>query len=136
MGEPLNNYAAVKAAVSLMTHPQAFALRQRCVTVSTVGVIPYIAKLAEDLPRVSLALSLHAPTQELRQTIVPSATSFKLDRLMGAIDAYQVKTGQRVFIEYVVLGPDFNCTEKHAHQLGELLRGKDVVIISFPGTQF
>jgi len=132
MGEPLNNYAAVKAAVSLMTHPEAFALRQRSVTVSTVGVIPYIARLAQDLPRVSLALSLHAPTQELRQTIVPSAKAFKLDRLMEAIDSYQQSTGQKVFIEYVMLGPDVNCTSQHAHQLGELLGGKDVVVNLIP----
>jgi len=132
MGEPLNNYAAVKAAIELMTHPQGFALRQRSVTVSTVGVIPFIERLAQDLPRVSLALSLHAPTQELRQIIVPSAKAFKLDRLMAAIDAYQAATHQRVFVEYVVLGPDVNCTQEHARQLGELLRAKDVVVNLIP----
>ena len=132
MGEPLNNYAAVKAAVSLMTHVQAFALRQRYVTVSTVGVIPNIARLAQDLPRVSLALSLHAPTQELRQTIVPSAKAYKLDRLMAAVDAYQEKTKMRIFIEYVMLGPEVNCTAEHARQLGELLQGKDMVVNLIP----
>lgn len=53
----------------------------------------------------SLALSLHAPTQELRQTIVPSAKAFKLDRLMAAVGEYQRRTGQSVFVEYVMLGP-------------------------------
>ena len=67
MGEPLNNYAAVAAAVRLMTDPRAFALRRASVTVSTVGVIPRIASLAADLPGVSLALSLHAPTQVRRR---------------------------------------------------------------------
>ena len=132
MGEPLNNYAAVKTAVLLMTHPQAFALKRRCVTVSTVGVIPRIAQLAEDLPGISLALSLHAPNQELRAKIVPSARAYKLDRLMQTIEKYQEDTKQRVFIEYVMLGPDFNCLQEHAHELGELLQGRDVVINLIP----
>jgi adenine C2-methylase RlmN of 23S rRNA A2503 and tRNA A37 len=132
MGEPLNNYAAVLSAVQLMTHPQAFALRRRSVTVSTVGVIPRITQLAQDLPGVSLALSLHAPNQELRAKIVPSARAYKLDRLMDTIDNYQKETQQRVFIEYVMLGPDFNCLEEHAHELGELLRGRDVVVNLIP----
>jgi adenine C2-methylase RlmN of 23S rRNA A2503 and tRNA A37 len=96
MGEPLNNYGAVSAAVSLMTDPGIFALRRAAVTVSTVGVIPRLAQLAEDLPGVSLALSLHAPSQELRQQIVPSARAYKLDRLMDAVAAYQAATQQRV----------------------------------------
>jgi adenine C2-methylase RlmN of 23S rRNA A2503 and tRNA A37 len=132
MGEPLNNYAAVLSAVQLMTHPQAFALRRRCVTVSTVGVIPRITQLATDLPGVSLALSLHAPNQELRAKIVPSARAYKLDRLMETIEKYQKDTQQRVFIEYVMLGPDFNCLEEHARELGELLRGRDVVVNLIP----
>lgn len=121
MGEPLNNYAAVKTAVSVMTHSQLFALRRQAVTVSTVGVISRVRQLANDLPGISLALSLHAPTQELRARIVPSARAYPLDRLMTAIDEYQSSTAQRVFIEYVMLGPDVNCTEQHARELGALL---------------
>ena len=132
MGEPLNNYVAVKNAVELMTHGQAFALRRKCVTVSTVGVIPRILQLADDLPGVSLALSLHAPTQELRSTIVPSARAYKLDKLMEAIATYQAKTKQRVFIEYVMLGPEVNCLEEHARKLGEILQRRDVVINLIP----
>lgn len=132
MGEPLNNYVAVKTAVKLMTHSQAFALRRRYVTVSTVGVIPRINQLAEDLPGVSLALSLHAPNQELRAKIVPSARAYKLDRLMQSIATYQENTKQRVFIEYVMLGPDFNCLEEHARELGALLQGRDVVVNLIP----
>lgn len=66
MGEPLNNYDAVKAAVNLMTDSRAFGLCRRHITVSTVGVIPRIKQLAADLPGVSLALSLHAPNQAWR----------------------------------------------------------------------
>lgn len=102
-GEPLNNYAAVCAAVQQMTDPRLFALSRRHVTVSTVGVVPRLAQMAADLPGVSLALSLHAPTQELRQRIVPSARAYPLPKLMGALAAYQEQTQQRVFVEYVML---------------------------------
>ena len=96
MGEPLNNYSQVRAAVSMMTDPQAFALRRSAVTVSTVGVIPRMLQMIDDLPGISLALSLHAPTQELRKTIVPSAKAYPLDRLMAAVDKYQMQTRQKV----------------------------------------
>lgn len=132
MGEPLNNWAAVRSAVGLMVDPRCFSLARRCVTVSSVGVIPRMLQLGRELPGVSLALSLHAPTQELRQRIVPSAKAYKLDKLMGAVAQYQHETGQRVFVEYVMLGPDFNCLPEHAHQLGELLRGRDVVVNLIP----
>jgi len=132
MGEPMNNYEQVRRAISLMIDGAVFAMRRQCVTLSTVGVIPRIKQMASDLPGVSLALSLHAPTQELRQKIVPSARAYKLDRLIDAIDYYQERTKQKVFVEYVLLGPDFNCTSDHAHQLGQLLRGKEVVVNVIP----
>lgn len=97
MGEPLNNYLAVREAVRMMTDTgMGFGLRRSAVTVSTVGVVPRIADLAADLPGVSLALSLHAPTQELRQRIVPSAKAYKLDKLIAQIDSYQQITQRRV----------------------------------------
>lgn len=96
MGEPLNNYNEVSSAVKMMVDPQVFALRRSAVTVSTVGVIPRMLQMMEDLPGVSLALSLHAPTQELRKTIVPSAKSYPLEKLMAAVDKYQMQTRQKV----------------------------------------
>lgn len=132
MGEPLNNYEAVRSAVGMMTDPRVFGLRRKKVTVSTVGVVPRLLQMADDMPGVSLALSLHAPTQELRQTIVPSAKAFKLDKLMAAVAEYQARTKQSVFVEYVMLGPDVNCTEAHAHQLGALLQGRDVLVNLIP----
>ena len=83
MGEPLNNYAAVTAAVRAMVDPRRFQLAPSRVTVSTVGIVPNIYKLVEDLPKVNLALSLHAPTQALRESFVPAAKGFKLPKLMA-----------------------------------------------------
>ena len=96
MGEPLNNYSQVSAAIQMMIDPQMFALRRSAVTISTVGVIPRMLQMMHDLPGVSLALSLHAPTQELRKTLVPSAKAYPLDRLMAAVDKYQMQTRQKV----------------------------------------
>lgn len=80
---------------------------------------------------VSLALSLHAPSQDLRQQIVPSARAYPLHKLMDAIAAYQSATHQRVFVEYVMLS-GVNDGLPQAHELGQLLAGKDVVINLIP----
>lgn len=131
MGEPLNNYEAVKGSVRMMTDPRFFALKRRHVTISTVGVIPRIRQLAVDLPGVSLALSLHAPTQEVRLQIVPSARAFKLPALMEAVRNYMDSTGQKVFFEYVMLA-GVNDSQEQAHQLGQLLKGWNVVLNLIP----
>ncbi|KAK9721353.1 hypothetical protein K7432_003497 [Basidiobolus ranarum] len=131
MGEPLNNYKSVSQAVSLMIDPRYFGLKPSRVTVSTVGIIPYILKLATDLPKVSLALSLHAPNQEVREKLVPSARQYRMDKLMGAIDTYQEKTGNKVFIEYVLLS-GVNDLPEHIHELGELLKHRNVTVNLIP----
>ena len=131
MGEPLDAYPAVVKAVRALTSPARFGLRRAAVTVSTVGVVPRIRSLARDLPGVSLALSLHAPTQELRQRIVPSARAWPLDRLLAAVEHYQRESGQRVFVEYVLLS-GVNDAVEHGLLLGELLAGRDVVVNLIP----
>jgi len=129
MGEPLNNYEAVLDAIGVMT--KCFGLAPRHITVSTVGVVPRMRALGSDAPEVKLALSLHAPTQELRQVIVPAAKAYKLDSLMGALDDYQRRTRRRVFVEYVVLA-GVNDSEEVAHQAGRLLSQRDVVLNLIP----
>ena len=131
MGEPLMNYEAVKSSVSMMIHPSHFGLGRQQVTISTVGIIPRIKALHNDLPGVSLALSLHAPTQELRSSIVPSAKAYKLDKLMDAISDYEAKSGLKVFYEYVMLA-GVNDSEEVARQLGTLLSGRKGVLNLIP----
>ncbi|GBF88258.1 dual-specificity RNA methyltransferase [Raphidocelis subcapitata] len=131
MGEPLANYEAVRCAVGLMTDPRLFALARRHVTVSTVGVVPRLRDMARDMPGVSLALSLHAPDQQLRAAIVPSARAYPLHRLMEAVGDYQAATGQRVFVEYVLLA-GVNDGEDRARALGALLSGRDVHVNLIP----
>ena len=113
MGEPLNNYPEVTAAVKMLVDPQVFALRRSAVTVSTVGVIPRMLQMIDDLPGISLALSLHAPTQELRKTIVPSAKAYPLDKLMAAVDKYHMHTRQKVG-RLLMLNSTFSpCLQQH-----------------------
>ena len=88
MGEPMNNYDSVARSLSFLLDPKRFGLSASHITVSTVGVIKNIRRFADDFPAVSLALSLHAPDQETRLKIVPSASTQHIDRLLEAIDYY------------------------------------------------
>lgn len=115
----------------LLLRAGVFGLSKRHITISTVGVIPRIRSMATDMPGVSLALSLHAPNQELRKQIVPSARAYPLHKLLQAIEDYQAATQQRVFVEYVLLS-GVNDGLEQAHELGQLLQGRDVVLNLIP----
>ncbi|XP_009760164.1 uncharacterized protein [Nicotiana sylvestris] len=130
MGEPLNNYSALVDAIRVMT-AFPFQLSPRRITVSTVGIIHAITKLHNDVPNVNLAVSLHAPVQEIRCQIMPAARAFPLERLMNALQEYQKKSQQKIFIEYIMLD-GVNDEEKHAHQLGKLLEAFQVVVNLIP----
>jgi sorting nexin-8 len=140
MGEPLDNYNAVLMAVRAMIDTGRFGLSPSRVTISTVGVVPRLQALAKDLPQIGLALSLHAPTQELRQQIVPTSKAWHIDRIMEATDVFiaqqnvNVKSKNRrrhVLIEYVLI-KDVNDSDQVAHQLGQLLQGKDILLNVIP----
>ena len=122
MGEPLDNYEEVLIALRAMTHQAVFDMRQRSVTVSTVGVPASIRRLADDAPNVGLALSLHAPTQDLRATLLPSAagTSHTLGRLTESLRYHRQKSGRGAMIEYIVID-GVNDSPTHARELGELV---------------
>jgi adenine C2-methylase RlmN of 23S rRNA A2503 and tRNA A37 len=90
MGEPLDNYNHVVMACRAMMDPTRWNLAHGRVTISTVGLISQIRKLTKELPNVSLALSLHAPNQEARTTIVPTATRYPIDQLISALDDHMM----------------------------------------------
>ncbi|MFC0487770.1 MULTISPECIES: 23S rRNA (adenine(2503)-C(2))-methyltransferase RlmN [Sinomonas] len=105
MGEPLANYKRVMAAVHRFVDPvpMGLGMSARNITVSTVGLVPAIRKLAdEDLP-VTFALSLHAPDDELRDELIPVNNRWKVDEALDAAHDYYVKTGRRVSIEYALI---------------------------------
>src|SRR6202000_3056085 len=105
MGEPLANYNRVIAAVRRMTDPapDGFVLSQRSITVSTVGLVPAIGKLADEGLNVTLAVSLHAPDDELRDTLVPVNTRWKVAEALDAARYYADVTGRRVSVEYALI---------------------------------
>ncbi len=127
MGEPLANYKRVIEAVRTMVAPQPHGLGMsaRGITVSTVGLVPAIKKLAdEDIP-LTFALSLHAPDDELRDELIPVNSRWKADEAIDAAYEYYAKTGRRVSIEYALI-KDMNDHAWRADLLAEKLnaRGK------------
>ena len=125
MGEPLANYSAVVAAVRRMVAepPEGFGLSARGITVSTVGLVPQIRKLATEGLPVTLALSLHAPDDGLRNTLVPINTRWDVAEVLDAVWEYADRTRRRVSIEYALI-KDINDQDWRADLLGDLLRGR------------
>ncbi len=124
MGEPLLNYEPVVASMSLMLDDNAFGLSKRRVTLSTSGIVPKMYDLAKDID-VALAISLHAPNDELRNELVPINKKYPLAELIKAAKAYVYDENPRhkkhVTIEYVMLA-GVNDSDEHAKQLIELLK--------------
>ncbi len=122
MGEPLANYARVVAAVRRITAapPDGFGISARSVTVSTVGLAPAIRKLADEGLGVTLALSLHTPDDELRDTLVPVNNRWKVDEVLDAARYYGDVTGRRVSVEYALIR-DINDQGWRADLLGKKL---------------
>jgi 23S rRNA (adenine2503-C2)-methyltransferase len=123
MGEPLANYRRVVDAVHRICDPapDGLGISQRSVTVSTVGLVPAIRKLTEEGLQVRLAVSLHTPDDELRDTLVPVNTRWKVSEVLEAAKGYADKTGRRVSIEYALIR-DINDQPWRADLLGKLLR--------------
>ena len=124
MGEPLANYARVLAAVRRITGSSekaaGFGISTRSVTVSTVGLAPAIHKLADERLGVTLALSLHAPDDELRDTLVPVNNRWKIGEALDAARYYAEQTGRRVSVEYALIR-DVNDQPWRADLLGKRL---------------
>jgi 23S rRNA (adenine2503-C2)-methyltransferase len=122
MGEPLANYVRVVAAVRRITDPppSGFGISARSVTVSTVGLVPAIRKLADERLGVTLALSLHAPDDELRDTLVPVNNRWKIGEALDAARYYADVSGRRVSVEYALIR-DVNDQPWRADLLGKRL---------------
>jgi 23S rRNA (adenine2503-C2)-methyltransferase len=133
MGEPLANYRAVLTAVRRLTEPvpHGLGISQRAVTVSTVGLVPAIDRLTEEGLSVRLAVSLHAPDDELRDTLVPVNTRWKVGEVLDAAWRYGARTGRRVSVEYAMIR-DINDQGWRADELGRLLRGHLVHVNLIP----
>jgi len=120
MGEPFLNYDNVLAACRTTHDPDGFNLGARHIAISTAGWVPGIEALAEEPLPLRLALSLHAPTDELREQLMPVTRRFPVARLMQACRDYRARTGRRVFVEYLLLD-GVNDSDADARRLGRLL---------------
>ena len=123
MGEPMANYRAVVDAVRRLADPELLGISPRRVVVSTSGLIPRIDELAEEKLPVTLAISLHAARDELRDELVPINRKYPVRDLVAAAQGYAEKTGRRVSYEWVLLA-GVNDTERDARELGALLKRK------------
>lgn len=125
MGEPLANYNAVIRTLHNIVdaNPDGLGISARSVTVSTVGLVNGVEKLMEEGINCTLAISLHTPDDELRDTLVPINNRFKVREILAAADAYEKKTGRRYSIEYALIR-DINDQAWRADLLGRLLKNR------------
>ncbi len=122
MGEPMANYDEMIRAVRILTHDRGFGIGQRNITISTIGLISGIDKLAEENLQVGLAISLHAPNNELRKKLVPTAGPNSVEDIIEAGRRYFKKTGRRVTFEYALM-KGINDSPEIATELAILLKG-------------
>ncbi|MDQ6931581.1 MAG: 23S rRNA (adenine(2503)-C(2))-methyltransferase RlmN [Candidatus Eremiobacteraeota bacterium] len=123
MGEPFHNYDAVMGAVALLNDPQGFGLGHRHITISTVGLVPEIQRFTDEGIQVNLAISLHAPDDQTRSSIMPVNRRYPVADLMAACEQYVRKTNRKVFFEYVMLD-GINDSDFHARELIRLMAGR------------
>jgi len=122
MGEPMANYDEMIRAVKILTHPRGFGLGQRHITISTIGITSGIEKLADENLQIGLAISLHAPTNDLRKKLVPTATPNSVEEIIESGSNYFKRTGRRVTFEYALMD-GINDSPDIANNLAKLLRG-------------
>ena len=133
MGEPLANYNAVIRSIKNITvpNPDGLGISARSVTLSTVGLVPGIEKFTEEGINATLAVSLHTPDDELRDTLVPINERYKVREVLAAADKYAKKTGRRYSIEYALIR-DINDQSWRADLLGRLLKNKNAHVNLIP----
>jgi len=131
IGEPFDNYDNVMRFVKIINCGKGIDIGSRHITISTCGIIPGIKKFMEEEGQVNLAISLHAPNDELRSKIMKINRAYHLDELMTTIKEYIAKTNRRVTFEYIML-EGINDSEKEAKELVKLLRGINCYVNLIP----
>lgn len=131
IGEPLANLGALLPAIDMLTDSKGLGLGARRITISTVGLPAKIRELAEVGKPFNLAVSLHAPNDQLRNELVPVNDNIGIDAVLAAADDYFAQTGRRLTYEYVLLGK-VNDETYHAHQLAGLLKSRNAHVNLIP----
>ena len=131
IGEPFDNYDNICNFIKIINHPKGLNIGARHITVSTCGLVPKILEFASFPYQVNLAISLHAPTDELRKEIMPIAKVYSLKDLINAIKIYLEKTNRRVTFEYIMID-NVNDSEENALELVQLLKGINCYVNLIP----
>ena len=129
MGEPLLNYENVIEAVRTINSKEGLNLGARHISISTIGIIPGLKKLANEPLQINLAFSLHAPADILRDQIIPTNRKYNITGIMKALDLYIEKTNRKVMVEYLMI-KGINDGEKEARQLVKLLSGRRLYYVN------
>ncbi len=130
-GEPFDNYSNLVSFIRLITHDKGINISQRNITVSTCGLVPEIEQFAEEGLSVTLALSLHAPNDEIRKTLMPVANRYALKDILKACHTYFKKTGRRVTFEYSLVR-GVNDQTQEAEALAQLLKNQGAHVNLIP----
>lgn len=131
IGEPFDNYDNIMNFIRIINDPLGIEIGARHITVSTSGIVPKIKEYANEDIQTNLALSLHAPNNELRSKIMKVNKAYKIEEVMDAIKYYIDKTNRRVTLEYVMLS-GVNDDPKYANELSDLIRGLNVYVNLIP----
>ena len=121
-GEPLDNYDTLLRFIHMISDDNGLHISQRNITVSTCGIVPKMEALAEEKLQITLALSLHASSQEKREALMPIAKKYTISQVLEACRNYYEKTGRRITFEYALVGGE-NDSQEDAKRLAELIKG-------------
>ncbi len=131
IGEPFDNFINIKRFISVVTNNKMVGIGQRHLTISTCGLVPKIYEFADLETGVNLAISLHAPNNEIRDRIMKVNKAYKIEEVMAALDYYISKTNRRVTIEYIML-EGINDSDECARELSNLVKGKLMYVNLIP----
>jgi 23S rRNA (adenine2503-C2)-methyltransferase len=131
MGEPLDNYENLLRFIRLLSDEKGLCISQRNITVSTCGLVDRMRELAEEKLQITLAISLHAPNDEIRRRTMPVANRYDMESILSACDFYFEKTGRRITFEYSMIR-DVNDHKEHAAELARRLRGRNCHVNLIP----
>ena len=130
-GEPFDNYDNVMKAMSIINSPHGLQIGSRHISISTCGVVPMIKRFSKENLQYNLAISLHAPNNELRDTLMPINHAYKLEELFAALKEYSALNNRRLTFEYLLL-KGVNDSKKEADEIKELLKGLNAYINLIP----
>jgi 23S rRNA (adenine2503-C2)-methyltransferase len=131
IGEPFDNYDNLLNFFRIINHPKGLAIGARHITVSTCGIVPKILEFSDFPLQINLAISLHAPNNEIRNKIMPINKAYPLEQLIPALKTYLNKTNRRLTFEYILL-KDINDSEECALELARLVKGINCYINLIP----